>query len=103
MGDDWRLDRGQETYLSGATVVWKPYRAQNEEREHDHCEFCWAKFMDPTFSEEHRTFIEEHPEVRTAGYTTLGTRPEREESDYWICEDCFNDFREQFDWRVVTD
>jgi hypothetical protein len=102
MESDWRLARGQETYLSRATVVWKPYRAGNEGREHDHCEFCWAKFMDATFSEEHRTFIEEHPDIRTAGYSTLGTGPEGDDSYRWICEDCFNDFREQFAWRVVT-
>src|SRR5947208_2930159 len=50
--EDWRL-RGQEDYLQGATLLRKPYRAWSEDWEHDHCEFCWAKFMDPHFSPEH--------------------------------------------------
>lgn len=33
------------------------------------------------------------PEVLRAGYTTL-------DSYYWICDGCFEDFRERFEWRV---
>lgn len=61
---------GQERYLQGAALIWKPYRARSETWEHDHCDFCWAKFMDPATSEAHRTFVKEHPEVLTEGYAT---------------------------------
>jgi len=60
--EDWRL-RGQEDYLRGATLVRKRYKAWSEDWEHDHCEFCWTKFMDPDFSPEHRQFISENPQV----------------------------------------
>jgi hypothetical protein len=66
---DWRLG-GQDRYLRGAALVWKPYHAWSETWEHDHCSFCWAKFMDPNFSDAARQLIEENPEVLTEGYTT---------------------------------
>ena len=102
MGNDWRLDRRPDDYLSGATLVRKPYRAWSDAWEHDHCEFCWAKFMDPNVSAEHRKFIEDNPDVLTAGYAARGTGPEGQNDYHWICPDCFNDFQEQFGWRVVA-
>jgi hypothetical protein len=83
---DWRLRR-QENYLTGATLVHRPYRryAANPKWDHDHCAFCSAKFM-----------VEDHPDVLHEGYVTL--------DDYhWICERCVQDFREQFRWTVVAD
>ena len=83
---DWRL-RGQENYLTGVTLVHRPYRryAANPKWDHDHCAFCWEKFM-----------VDDHPDVLHEGYATL--------DDYhWICERCFQDFREQFRWTVVDD
>ncbi len=83
---DSRL-RGQENYLAGAKLVRRPYRryAANPNWDHDHCAFCWAKFM-----------VEDCPDVLHEGYATL--------DDYhWICEGCFQDFREQFRWTVVDD
>jgi hypothetical protein len=96
--NDWRLT-GQETYLQGVALVRKPYRAYSENCEHDHCEFCWAKFMDPAYSEAHRKFIEEHPEVLTEGYATTDEPPHAAD-DHWICPTCFEDFAEAFEWRV---
>jgi hypothetical protein len=95
---DWRLT-GQETYLKGVSLVRKPYRAYSGQWEHDHCEFCTAKFMDAAYSEAHSTFIEEHPEVLTEGYAT--TADGRHGADYyWICPRCFDDFAGAFEWRV---
>ncbi len=82
--NDWRL-QGQETYLRGVELCWRTYRRypRNPDWDHDHCEFCWAKFM-----------VEDHPEVLHQGYCTL--------DDYrWICSECFSDFKEMFEWRVV--
>ena len=77
VGDDkdWRL-QGQEKYLQGATLLRKRYKAWSEDWEHDHCEFCWAKFMDPGFPPEHAQFIAAHPEVLTEGYAVQGSRPD---------------------------
>lgn len=83
MEDDWRL-AGQERYLAGATLIRRKYRAnpRNRDWDHDHCEFCWAKFM-----------VEEQPDVLHAGYST--------EDEYrWICDTCFSDFKDEFRWTV---
>ena len=64
---------------------WRSYRQRSAERDHDHCEFCWAKFALAALL----------PDALHAGYTT--------EDEYrWICEGCFNDFRERFSWQVAT-
>ena len=80
---DWRL-QGQEKYLQGATLRWRLYAPGGQQSDHDHCEFCWAKFS-------------LHPDIADAlreGYATLdGYR--------WICSDCYNDFQEHFSWRVT--
>jgi hypothetical protein len=95
---DWRLS-GQERFLQGAELVRKPYRAFSETWEHDHCAFCWATFMDPAFSEKHRKYVEEHPEVLTEGYATTADHP-RGADYHWICPDCFADFADRFGWRT---
>ena len=123
--EDWRL-RGQEDYLQGATLVRKRYKAWSEDWEHDHCEFCWTKFMDPEFSPEHRKFIDENPEVLTEGYAVEGRAPDPssglvlgrifaedqqtvqpkiasvDRNDYWwICPNCVKDFAARFEWIVI--
>jgi hypothetical protein len=83
---DWRL-RGQQNYLAGATLVRRPYRryAANRDWDHDHCAFCWAKFM-----------VEDVPGVLHEGYAT--------QDDYhWICSSCFEDFREEFKGTLTDD
>jgi hypothetical protein len=96
---DWRLT-GQEEYLFGAELARKPYKARSAAWEHDHCEFCWAKFIDPTFSAEHRAMVERDPEVLTEGYTTTDAHPKGADY-YWVCPACFDDFAERFQWIVV--
>ena len=84
MTNHWRR-QGQEKYLKGVTLVRRSYvrYAQNPDWDHDHCEFCYAKFM-----------VEDHPGVLHDGYATL--------DDYrWICDQCFEDFRDEFEWKVV--
>jgi hypothetical protein len=98
--EDWRLT-GQEDVLADAVLVRKRYRARSETSEHEHCEFCWAKFMDADFSPEHRKFIEDNPDVLTEGYTTTAEHPQGADI-YWVCDACFNDFKERFRWRVTS-
>ena len=80
---DWRLS-GQERYLKGATLVRQAYKryAKNPQWDHDHCEFCWAKFM-----------VEDVPETLHEGFST-------EDQYRWICVQCFEDFKSTFGWTV---
>src|SRR5688572_1093398 len=56
--DDWRL-QGQERYLSNAILFWRPWRESRPGWDHDHCEFCWAKFAAFNL-----------PDILHEGYTT---------------------------------
>lgn len=76
---DWRL-QGQETYLKGVALVRRSYTQYREGWDHDHCEFCWA-----TFSEK--------KEDLNVGYATT-------DRYRWICENCYEDFKDLFQWRV---
>jgi len=83
---DWRL-QGQEQYLTGVQLRRRPDREnpKNDQWDHDHCEFCWAKFM-----------VEEEPAVLHEGYCT--------EDEYrWICDTCVADFKDRFRWTLKTD
>jgi hypothetical protein len=44
---------GQEQYLPGVTLTWKRYQALRADWEHEHCVFCFHKFLDPTYSPSH--------------------------------------------------
>jgi len=75
---DWRL-QGQDRYLKGAVVTYRKYRCHSKSCDHDHCEFCGAKFMEESSD----------PEVQTEGYTTV--------DEYrWICPTCLADFKERY-------
>jgi len=81
---DWRL-QGQERYLQGAVLSHLRYRRKDLKSDHDHCEFCWAKFME-----------EDYPEVLHEGYCTR-------DSYRCICEGCFADFCDRFHWTLEKD
>ena len=78
--DDWRR-MGQEKYLMGVKLRYElQYRPYAPNWEHEHCEFCGQK-ISPYEGDQH------------SGYCTL-------DSYYWICEQCFEDFREEFGFQV---
>lgn len=79
--NDWRL-QGQEHYLQRATLHWSRWTRPRPNWDHDHCSFFWAKFGE-----------EELPGALHFGYTTA-------DDYYWICEQCFSDFKDQFRWPV---
>jgi hypothetical protein len=99
---DWRL-QGQENYLKGATLLWKPYRAMSQDWEHDHGEFCWATFMDPMFSAGHAKAIAADPDILTDGYAVQGRSPrEGSKNDYWwICRTCARNLARRFAWTML--
>ncbi len=82
---DWRL-QGQEKYLHGVELCWKTYRRRSSTWDHDHCEFCWETFAEPDLL----------PDALHVGWTTR-------DSYRWVCDGCFEDFRERFGWTVVVD
>jgi len=73
---DWRI-MNQEKYLKHNLLYRCNYSAYSQEWEHDHCEFCFE-----TFSNNDQI-----------GYCT-------EDKYYWICEKCFGDFKDMFNWSV---
>jgi hypothetical protein len=77
---DWRL-QGQERFLKSVAVTWKRYEPYRPGWDHDHCEFCSAKF----------SLCENDLHE---GYVTL-------DGYHWICKACFCDFQETFEWLVV--
>ena len=78
--DDWRLT-GQDSFLHGVKLIWSKYTRHSETWDHDHCEFCGAKFM-----------VEDTPDALHEGYAT-------EDRYHWVCENCFEDFKERFQWE----
>lgn len=103
-GGRWRLATARTRGAPpGSTLVRKPYRAKDESWEHDHCEFCWTKFMDPTFSDDHAEFIADHTDVLTEGFAVQGRSPEGGTADdyWWICPPCVADFSQCFEWTVL--
>jgi hypothetical protein len=69
----------------GVRLERRPYTAPRPGWDHEHCTFCWAKFM-PAGAQPG------DPEILTEGYVS--------EADRWICEGCFADFRDEFGWTV---
>lgn len=79
---DWRITN-QEEYLSNERLRWVKYRPSNPNNDHDHCEFCWSKFM-----------TDSGEDIFDEGYST-------EDGYRWICKTCFEDFKHEFHWEVV--
>lgn len=77
--DDWRL-LGQDRFLKHSTLTMKHWRQYSSNWDHDHCEFCIKTFMNR----------------EDTGYCTL-------DEYHWICEECFEDFRDMFEWNVVDE
>jgi hypothetical protein len=80
--EDWRLSfLGR--YMEGATFFRAAYTQPSKEWDHDHCMGCWAKFAEPGYPEQ----------VLHEGYNT-------DDGPWWLCEACFQDFRERFGWKL---
>jgi hypothetical protein len=79
MDSDWRL-QWQDKYLSNVELLRVPYEPYRKGWEHDHCAFC-SEAISNFKSDLHN------------GYCTL-------DRYHWICEKCFNDFKDIFKWQV---
>lgn len=78
---DWRR-QGQESYLRGRTLRQQVYRPYRPGWDHDHCEFCGRKFSLAA------TDLQ-------SGYSAAGAY-------HWICSDCYDDFCDEFEWKVES-
>jgi len=76
MSNDWRL-ANQMNYLFKKKLIKKTYKPYNEKWEHEHCEFCSEKIG-----------------CSERAYST-------KDEYYWICNDCFEDFKDMFEWKVT--
>ncbi len=75
---DWRYT-GQDKYLKEICLKFCYYNDIN--KDHDHCEFCFEKFG--------------HGEQDLhQGYCTL-------DNYHWICNTCYNDFKDFFKWKLA--
>lgn len=77
---DWR-NMGQMEYLFKRKVKFQKF-ADLMIRDHEHCRFCWEKFS-------------MYPESLQEGYCTDDI------DKFWICSECFNDFKGIFEWKIV--
>lgn len=76
MKRDWRFT-DQDQYLMRARLKFCQF--SKELRDHDHCEFCGAKFSEGA------------GDLRQ-GYCTI-------DEYYWICQSCYEDFKDFFGWE----
>lgn len=79
MQNDWRLNNQME-YLYESELLYSTFK-EDEKNDHVHCEFCWATFSDDL-------------EDLHNGYCTL-------DKYRWICQECYDDFKDMFKWRLV--
>ena len=81
--DDWRLEFGKNPdFYKKYKWSLQKWTQTREHWDHDHCEFCNSKFMDL-----------EKPGILRQGWTD-------EEQTYWICQECFEDFKEKYKWNI---
>lgn len=80
---DWRL-RDQNEYMQGMAFTHSKYIPESKNVDHTHCEFCWHKFMEKS---------EGIADCSSRGYRSC-------DGGYWVCEECFANFREAFGWKL---
>lgn len=74
-----------DAILRGATLRFRRWRAPRPGWDHDHCHFCWAKFM------EEGAWPDAPEPPLHEGWTT-------EDGYHWVCAACFGEHREREGW-----
>ncbi len=77
--DDWRI-MNQEVYLLNKKLEHRRFDRALCVEEHDQCDFCWALFDK---DKENPSYAYYSPDEKV-----------------WVCEECYNDFKEHFNWIV---
>ena len=68
--------------LKGKTLLKKRFISPGPDWDHNHCAYCLAKFGE-----------NEEPKTIQEGYAT-------EDNKYWVCQQCFADFRYIYQWTT---
>ena len=84
LGNDWRLD-GYDGYLNEATFALEKFLTVDN-NDHEHCVFCWQKITDLNIEGSDKE-----------GYCT---KCEETGQTQWVCKDCFNEFKNLFNFKV---
>ena len=74
--NDWRLTN-QMNYLYRKQLLHISFTPYSKKWGHEHCSFCSVRIDDTT----------------KKAYCTL-------DKYHWICESCFQDFNEMFEWDI---
>ena len=75
ISNDWRITN-QKEYLLGKSFKFSKYKAFKPGWDHDHCEFCLETIGSGGYD---------------YGYCT-------DENYRWVCNQCYNDFRIEFEF-----
>jgi hypothetical protein len=78
---DWRIDNAKWT--QGALLRQAKYSQPSERWDHDHCEGCWAKFMESG-----------PPGTLKEGYVT-------QDNYHRICASCFRDLKDEMGGKLM--
>jgi hypothetical protein len=95
--DDWR--RTSLGLPIGTRLRWRDYVAPKPGWDHDHCVFCWAKFVPRAKDGNNRLERDDHT-IYFEGYATVESSGSGFE---WACRPCFDDFATEFALAVVGD
>lgn len=82
--DDWRLLQ-YDGFLDGETFSLEKFVSSGD-NDHEHCRFCWQKITDLPIKD-----------ADFEGYRTFSSKTGHE---LWVCKECFNDFRNMFDFKL---
>jgi hypothetical protein len=98
--DDWRLTQGADEFLRSATLRWQAFEKPRPDWDHEHCSFCWAKFVEP---DDYDWYLQQGKTdgVYTEGYATTAEH-EKGEAYYWVCKPCFDHFAEYVGLRIAA-
>jgi hypothetical protein len=92
--DDWR--RTSPGAPKGTHFRWREYVAPRPDWDHDHCLFCWAKFV-PRSEEGKEWLGRDSHTIYFDGYATVEPS---EPGCEWVCQRCFNDFSEEMEFVI---
>ena len=94
-------------FLRGLTFERKVWKQVSLEWTHDHCKICDAQIrehpLNGDYSEGYVAYTAAEPSLPMSyeGWKFIPAPLDQNRSAHWICPDCFNQFRERFDWTSI--
>ena len=88
-----------KNYLQGAVLRWKKWKQESKGWDHDHCELCFKVFTDIKKYTKNLQKAQKEQQDNTKllqeGYVT-------EDNLHWICKECYEKFKKEFQFKVVN-